>query len=201
MKAESRNRRRAWPVAASGTPSSACASPRTRRPARTAAATRSGRLADAASSDWIWLWKIAPSAAMPVAIPTWRNVLLMPEAIPARRGSTTLTDVEASGALTSPIPMPPTMKPARSVVHVEPSVTPVHEQERDADQRRARRRAGTEPESASRAALRSARRRTRRARAAGRSRPSPRPSSRARSRGRAAGRGTARTSPTRSRRP
>ena len=61
---------------------------------------------------------------MPVAIPTWRNVLLMPDAIPARRGSTTLTDVEASGALTSPIPMPPTMKPASSVVQVEPRVIP-----------------------------------------------------------------------------
>ena len=72
----------------------------------------------------IWLWKIAPSAAMPVAIPTWRNVLLIPDAIPARRGSTTLTDVEASGALTRPMPMPPTMKPARSVVQVEPSVMP-----------------------------------------------------------------------------
>ena len=57
------------------------------------------------------VWKIAPSPAIPVAIPTWRNVLLIPDAIPARRGSTTLTAVEASGALTSPMPMPPTMKP------------------------------------------------------------------------------------------
>ena len=81
-------------------------------------------IADAATCDVIWLWKIAPSAAMPVAIPTWRNVLLMPEAIPALRGSTTLTDVEASGALTSPIPMPPAIKPASKVVQLEPRVIP-----------------------------------------------------------------------------
>ena len=30
---------------------------------------------------------------MPVAIPTWRNVLLMPEAVPLSRSSTTLTAV------------------------------------------------------------------------------------------------------------
>ena len=31
-------------------------------------------------------WKIAPSAAMPVAMPTWRKVLLMPRAMPLRCG-------------------------------------------------------------------------------------------------------------------
>ena len=61
---------------------------------------------------------------MPVAIPIWRNVLLIPDAIPARRGSTTLTEVDASGALTRPMPMPPTMKPASSVVQLEPSSIP-----------------------------------------------------------------------------
>ena len=117
-----------------GTAASACCVAPDAIPFENGCTNRWG-MADAATSDWIWLWKIAPSAAMPVAIPTWRNVLLMPEAIPARRGSTTLTDVEASGALTSPIPMPPTMKPASSVVHVERESDPVHEQERDADHR------------------------------------------------------------------
>ncbi len=37
----------------------------------------------------IWLWKTAPSTAMPVAMPTWRNVLLAPEAMPLRWGCTT----------------------------------------------------------------------------------------------------------------
>src|SRR5579884_2291367 len=64
----------------------------------------------------IRLWKIAPSAAIRVAIPIGRNVLLMPEAIPARLGSATLTAVEASGALTMPIPIPPTTKPATRAV-------------------------------------------------------------------------------------
>ena len=31
-------------------------------------------------------WKIAPRPAIPVAIPTWRNVVLMPDAMPLRRG-------------------------------------------------------------------------------------------------------------------
>ena len=51
---------------------------------------------------------------MPVAIPTWRNVLLMPEAMPLRGGSTTPTAVEASGGFARPTPAPATMKPASS---------------------------------------------------------------------------------------
>ena len=34
-------------------------------------------------------WKIAPNPAIPVAVPTCRNVLLMPDAAPLLRGSTT----------------------------------------------------------------------------------------------------------------
>ena len=139
----------------------------------------------AATGDAIRLWKIAPSAAMPVAIPTWRNVLLIPDAIPARCGSTTLTAVEASGALTRPIPIPPTMKPGMSARRGRGERQSVHQQERDADTARARRRGRTAPGSASTVVLRSARRRTRRATAAGRSRLSSPPSSRARSRDRA----------------
>ena len=52
-----------------------------------------------------------PSSAMPVAIPTWRKVELMPEAIPARCGGTTPTAVEASGGFTIPAPAPATIIP------------------------------------------------------------------------------------------
>ena len=69
---------------------------------------------------------------MPVAIPTCRNVLLIPDAIPARRGSTTLTAVEASGALTKPIPMPADDEAREERRPVEREGDPVHEQQRDA---------------------------------------------------------------------
>ena len=65
------------------------------------------------------LAKIAPSAAMPVAMPSCRNVLLIPDAMPARSTRTVETAVEASGALTMPMPIPPTMKPGRRVVQSE----------------------------------------------------------------------------------
>ena len=52
----------------------------------------------------IALSKIAPSAAIPVAIPTWRNVLLIPLAIPLRCGGTTPIAVDASAGLISPRP-------------------------------------------------------------------------------------------------
>ena len=39
---------------------------------------------------------------MPVAMPTWRNVLLMPEAAPLRRGSTTPIAAVASAGLSHP---------------------------------------------------------------------------------------------------
>ena len=60
---------------------------------------------------------------MPVAIPTWRNVLLMPDAIPARCTATVDTAVVASGAFTKPIPMPPRMKPGSSTVQCELALT------------------------------------------------------------------------------
>ena len=61
---------------------------------------------------------------MPVAMPTWRKVELMPDAMPLRAGWTTAIAVEASGGLTMPMPMPATTNPASSVVHSESSVTP-----------------------------------------------------------------------------
>ncbi len=90
--------------------SAAAASPCARRPASVLAET--------------WCWKIAPSDATPVAIPTWRNVLLIPDAIPERFAGTTLTAVDASAGLTIPIPTPPTMKPASRCVQVESAWSP-----------------------------------------------------------------------------
>ena len=56
---------------------------------------------------------------MPVAMPTWRNVLLAPEAMPLRWGWTTETAPEARTGLTMPTPKPQTMKPGNSTVQVE----------------------------------------------------------------------------------
>ena len=61
---------------------------------------------------------------MPVAMPTWRKVELIPEPMPARCGGTTLTAVEASGALTSATPTPATMKPSSSAVHSDDADSP-----------------------------------------------------------------------------
>ena len=69
-------------------------------------------------------WKIAPRPAIPVAIPTWRKVLLMPEAIPARRWSTTPTAVEAIAGLVRPTPKPASRKPGSSAVQPESASTP-----------------------------------------------------------------------------
>src|SRR6266568_646759 len=82
-----------------------------------------------AASRWLTVFrrcavKIAPSAAMPVAVPTWRNVELIPEAMPARAGATTPTAVEASGTLTSPDPAPATISPGMRWVQPEPAVRP-----------------------------------------------------------------------------
>jgi hypothetical protein len=56
--------------------------------------------------------RIVPRPATPVAIPTWRRVALIPEAMPARAGATTPTAVETSGVLMRPPPMPLTIIPA-----------------------------------------------------------------------------------------
>ena len=65
---------------------------------------------------------------MPVAVPTWRNVELIPEAMPARAGATTLTAVEASGTLTSPDPAPEAISPGMRCVQLEAAET-VHQQQ------------------------------------------------------------------------
>ncbi len=59
-----------------------------------------------------------------MAMPTWRKVELMPEAMPARCGGTTPTAVEASGGLTRPTPTPPTIIPGMRWVQAEPALSP-----------------------------------------------------------------------------
>jgi hypothetical protein len=61
---------------------------------------------------------------MPAASPIWRNVLLIPDAMPARRGCTTPTAVDASGVVTSPTPAPTTINPGSGCVHREPLEMP-----------------------------------------------------------------------------
>jgi len=61
---------------------------------------------------------------MPVAMPTWRKVELMPEAMPDREGGTTPTAVEASGVLMNPVPMPATIMPGIRCVQSEDGLRP-----------------------------------------------------------------------------
>ena len=68
--------------------------------------------------------KIEPSAAIPVAMPIWRNVALTPEAMPAWCGGTTPIAVEASGGLTRPPPSPATIKPGMRCVQELPPDRP-----------------------------------------------------------------------------
>lgn len=68
--------------------------------------------------------KIEPSAATPAAIPTWRKVELMPEAMPERRGSTTPTATAASGVLNRPAPTPATISPGTRWVQPEEAEIP-----------------------------------------------------------------------------
>ena len=59
---------------------------------------------------------------MPVAIPSWRKVLLIPDAIPARSCRTVETAVDASGAFDHPDPDAADMKPGSRVVQSEPTL-------------------------------------------------------------------------------
>ena len=83
-------------------------------------------------------WKIAPSAAVPVAIPTWRKVLLIPEAIPARAALTTPIATEAIPGLVIPMPIPATIEPASSVVQLSATSIPCISVRPSADQDHAR---------------------------------------------------------------
>ena len=52
-----------------------------------------------------------------------RAVLLIPEAMPVRAGSTTRRAAPAIVGFASPMPIPVTTKPASSAVHAEPTCT------------------------------------------------------------------------------
>ena len=56
---------------------------------------------------------------MPVAMPTWRNVLAAPVDMPLRSGGTTETEPEASTGLVMPMPTPHTRNPGSSTSHDE----------------------------------------------------------------------------------
>ena len=75
---------------------------------------------------------------MPVAMPTWRNVELMPEAMPERSTVTTPTAVDASGVLIMPTPTPHTIRPGIRCVHDESAWMPCDEQQTDAEHDEAR---------------------------------------------------------------
>ena len=90
-----------------------------------------------ASSEVTRVWKIAPRAATPVAIPAWRNVLLIPDAIPARagiddadrdRGDTRVGHADADAGEEEACEQP---GPA------VPDVDPVHQHEPDPDEEQA----------------------------------------------------------------
>ena len=101
-------------------------------------AAADGRRAAPASATNVcvtWCWKIAPQAAMPVATPTCRNVELMPDAMPERRGSTTPIAAVASAGFVMPMPPPAIRKPASSAVQSSPGCDAAHQQQADAHER------------------------------------------------------------------
>ncbi len=91
-----------------------------------------------ASFESTRLWKIAPSAATPVAMPTWRNVELIPEAMPARAGSTTPIATAAIPGFVIPIPMPEIRKPGQQHGPAVADLEAVHEDQADADEQQPR---------------------------------------------------------------
>ena len=86
----------------------------------------------------IWLWNTAPRAAMPVAMPTWRKVLLAPEAMPLRWGGTTATAEDASTGLTVPMPTPADDEARQQHRPRGVAVGEGHEEAADGDEQHAR---------------------------------------------------------------
>ena len=72
---------------------------------------------------------------MPTAIPTWRKVLLIPAAMPLCARSTTATATAAVGGFSSPMPTPPTRKPAEQR---RPGVPLLHARHQDQAEARER---------------------------------------------------------------
>jgi hypothetical protein len=73
--------------------------------------------------------KITPVTATPSALPTFCILVSIPEAAPARSGSSDWRIVEASGASTTPMPAPTSAGPGTSVAS-EP-LTPMPDPSRD----------------------------------------------------------------------
>ena len=82
------------------------------------------RAAPAVTSAVTLLANRDPSSAIPVAMPTCRNVELIPDAIPARCGATTPTAVEASGGFTMPMARPLTIMPGIRCVQLDVASRP-----------------------------------------------------------------------------
>ena len=143
-----------------GSPAAAAA--RRRRGSRPRRPLRRGRAGACGSSSASFEstrdWKTAPSPATPVAIPTWRKVVLIPDPIPDFSTGTTAIAAWPMPGLVMPMPMPATRKPASSVVQPESARDAVHQQQAEPDQRQARCRAGPGSGSCARAPRRSARR-------------------------------------------
>src|SRR5215475_15890233 len=78
------------------------------------------RLAAAAGSETERrFWSRAPTAAVPMTAPTWRTVLIMPEAAPATRGSMLRMATVVIGANVQPIPTPAIARLGMKSCHVE----------------------------------------------------------------------------------
>ena len=76
---------------------------------------------------------------MPVAMPTWRNVELMPEAMPARCGSTTPTAAVASARVDEPDAAAGDQEAGQQRGPVVARLEAAHQQQPDADAARGRR--------------------------------------------------------------
>ena len=151
------------PRALGGTPAMACWAP----PEATASLTRftvpCGNDSPASSDPSRSVncdWKIAPSPAMPVAMPTWRKVLLMPEAMPLRRGRTTPTAVEASGGFDEADPDAGEQEAGEQRGPARVGVDAAHQQQPDADEQQPAAEQHAHRHPRPRAGRRSARRRT-----------------------------------------
>src|SRR4051812_38059431 len=80
-------------------------------------------------------WTSAPNAAIPAAMPSWRALLLTPEAILLWRGGTTASAATVTVGLTSPEPAPQTTSPGDQVGPRAVRVDAVHRDQPTGTQR------------------------------------------------------------------
>ena len=76
---------------------------------------------------------------MPIAMPTWRNVSLMPEAMPLCSLGTTETATSATAGLMRPTPTPARMKPGSSAGPLLAGVEAAHQEQAEPGERQAAR--------------------------------------------------------------